>query len=81
MAGFWDTTKGKVIFGGKNIKEIPFAQLMDEVGYVAQDNFLFDESIRENIRIGKPSATDDEVVAAAKAACCHDFYRKVRKRI
>ena len=43
---------------------------MDEVSYVAQDNFLFDESIRENIRIGKPSATDDEVVAAAKAACC-----------
>lgn len=77
MAGFWDTTKGKVIFGGKNIKEIPFAQLMDEVGYVAQDNFLFDESIRENIRIGKPSATDDEVVAAAKAACCHDFIVKL----
>lgn len=68
MAGFWDTTKGKVIFGGKNIKEIPFAQLMGEVSYVAQDNFLFDESIRENIRLGKPDATDDEVVAAAKAA-------------
>ena len=50
---------------------------MDEVSYVAQDNFLFDESIRENIRIGKPSATDDEVVAAAKAACCHDFIVKL----
>ena len=73
MAGFWDATKGEVIFGGKNIKEIPFAQLMGEVSYVAQDNFLFDESIRENIRLGKPDATDDEVVAAAKAACCHDF--------
>ena len=46
---------------------------MGEVSYVAQDNFLFDESIRENIRLGKPDATDDEVVAAAKAACCHDF--------
>ena len=77
MAGFWDATKGKVIFGGKNIKEIPFAQLMGEVSYVAQDNFLFDESIRENIRLGKPDATDDEVVAAAKAACCHEFIVKL----
>ena len=74
---FWDATKGKVIFGGKNIKEIPFAQLMGEVSYVAQDNFLFDESIRENIRLGKPDATDDEVVAAAKAACCHEFIVKL----
>ena len=65
MAGFWDATKGKVIFGGKNIKEIPFAQLMGEVSYVAQDNFLFDESIRENIRLGKPDATDDE-----GGSCC-----------
>ena len=78
MAGFWDATKGKVIFGGKNIKEIPFAQLMGEVSYVAQDNFLFDESIRENIRLGKPDATDDEVVAAAKAACCHEFIVKLK---
>ncbi len=64
---FGTPQKGKVIFGGKNIKEIPFAQLMGEVSYVAQDNFLFDESIRENIRLGKPDATDDEVVAAAKS--------------
>ena len=73
MAGFWDTTKGKVIFGGKNIKEIPFAQLMDEVSYVAQDNFLFDESIRENIRMGRLSATDQEVEDVARKCGCHDF--------
>lgn len=69
--------KRKSYFGGKNIKEIPFAQLMGEVSYVAQDNFLFDESIRENIRLGKPDATDDEVIAAAKAACCHEFIVKL----
>ena len=73
MAGFWDATKGKVIFGGKNIKEIPFAQLMGEVSYVAQDNFLFDESIRENIRMGRLSATDQEVEDVARKCGCHDF--------
>ncbi|MCI7472777.1 MAG: ABC transporter ATP-binding protein/permease [Clostridiales bacterium] len=73
MAGFWDASRGQVCYGGKSIKEIPFQQLMDEISYVAQDNFLFDESIRENIRMGNPSATDDEVEAAAKAAQCHDF--------
>ena len=46
---------------------------MNEISYVAQDNFLFNESIRENIRMGDPSATDEDVEAAAKAAQCHDF--------
>jgi ATP-binding cassette subfamily B protein IrtA len=73
MAGFWDATSGTVRFGGHDIKDIPFAQLMGEVSYVAQDNFLFDKSIRENIRMGNPAASDAEVEAAAKAANCHDF--------
>jgi ATP-binding cassette subfamily B protein len=77
MAGFWDATKGNIYFGGKNIKEIPASQLMDKVSYVAQDNFLFDDSIRENIRLGKPDATDEEIVNAAKAACCHEFIAKL----
>lgn len=46
---------------------------MGEISYVAQDNFLFDKSIRENIRMGNPSATNAEVEAVAKAANCHDF--------
>lgn len=73
MAGFWDAALGEVIYGGCNIKDIPFKQLMNEISYVAQDNFLFDKSIRENIRMGKPKASDREVEAAAKAANCHDF--------
>ena len=73
MAGFWDATSGTVTFGGRDIKDIPFAQLMGELSYVAQDNFLFDKSIRENIRMGNPEATDAQVEEAAKAANCHDF--------
>ena len=55
------------------MKQIPFDQLMGEISYVAQDNFLFDRSIRENIRMGRPEATDHEVEEAAKAANCHEF--------
>lgn len=73
MAGFWDATSGFVRYGGQDVRQIPFEQLMEEVSYVAQDNFLFDKSIRENIRMGNPQATDGEVMAAAKAAHCHDF--------
>lgn len=73
MAGFWDATSGTVRFGGSDIRNIPFRQMMSEVSYVAQDNFLFDKTIRENIRMGNPNATDNEVEAAAKAANCHEF--------
>jgi len=77
MAGFWDATSGTVRYGSRDIREIPFDQLMGEISYVAQDNFLFDQSIRENIRLGNPNASDAEVEAAARAANCHDFIRKL----
>lgn len=73
MAGFWDATSGVVYYGGKSMKEIPFRQMMQEISYVAQDNFLFDKPIRENIRMGNLRATDAQVEAAAKAANCHEF--------
>ena len=79
MAGFWDVTSGSVRFGGQDIRQIPFEQLMGEISYVAQDNFLFDKSIRENIRIGNPAATDEEVEDAAKAANCHDFIMQLEQ--
>lgn len=79
MAGFWDVTSGSVYFGGQDIRQIPFEQLMGEVSYVAQDNFLFDKSIRENIRMGNPAATDEEVEAAAKAANCHEFVLRLEQ--
>lgn len=79
MAGFWDVTSGTVRFGGQDIRNIPFGQLMGEISYVAQDNFLFDKSIRENIRMGNPNASDGEVEAAAKAANCHDFIMQLEQ--
>lgn len=79
MAGFWDVTSGSVRFGGQDIRQIPFEQLMGEISYMAQDNFLFDKSIRENIRMGNPAATDEEVEDAAKAANCHDFIMQLEQ--
>lgn len=73
IAGFWDVTGGQITFGGVDIKNIPQKQLMDKIAYVSQDNYLFDETVRENIRMGRPDATDAEVEAAAKACGCHDF--------
>ena len=73
MAGFWDPQEGRVVFRGADIRDIPSRQMTGAISYVSQDNFLFNESIRENIRLGRPSATDEEVELAAKAACCHDF--------
>ncbi len=79
MAGFWDADGGVVRYGGKDIKNIPFQQLMGEISYVAQDNFLFDMSIRENIRMGNPLADNEEVEQAARAANCHDFILKLEQ--
>lgn len=79
MAGFWDVTSGSVRFGGQDIRQIPFEQLMGEISYVAQDNFLFDKSIRENIRMGNPAATDEKIEDAAKAANCHDFIMQLEQ--
>lgn len=73
IAGFWNPESGEVKIGGRNIKEFPLEQLADTISYVSQDNYLFDLSIRENIRIGKPSASDAEVEEIAKQSGCHDF--------
>lgn len=73
LAGFWDVGKGRILLGRVDMRRIPFSQAMEHIAYVSQDNFLFNMSLVDNIRIGKPGATDEEVVAAAKAAACHDF--------
>ncbi len=73
LAGFWDQSAGLISIGGTQTKDISFKQLAEEISFVSQDNFLFDVSIKDNIRLGKPDATEDEIMAAAKAAHCHEF--------
>lgn len=77
IARFWDTTNGDIFIGGVNIKEIPLSQLADEVSFVTQDNFLFNCSILENIRLGNPDATDEQVLEAARKAQCDEFINKL----
>ena len=72
-AGFWDVSSGSITMGGHDLKEIPLPQLYDQVAFVSQDNYLFDETVRENIRMGRMDATDAEVEAAAHAAGCDSF--------
>ena len=70
---FWDVDDGEICIGGVNVKEIAVERLMERVSFVFQDVFLFNDTVLENIRIGKPTATQTEIMAAAKAARCHEF--------
>ncbi|MDY2959763.1 MAG: ABC transporter ATP-binding protein [Hornefia sp.] len=73
LAGFWDQSSGMISIGGADTKNISFKQLAEEISFVSQDNFLFDVSIKDNIRLGKPNAAEEEIIEAAKAAHCHEF--------
>lgn len=77
IARFWDVTSGEITVGGVNIKDMPLSQLSEYVSFVTQDNFLFRCSLLENIRLGNPNASDEEVKAAAKAAQCEEFIAKL----
>lgn len=79
IARFWDVTGGSISIGGRNIKELSIRQLSELVSFVTQDNFLFNCSLKENIRLGNPNATDAEVFAAARAACCDEFIARLEK--
>ena len=79
IASFWDVDGGSITYGGVDLREIPLAQYNKYIAYVSQDNYLFDETVMENIRMGRPGATDEEVMNAAKACGCHDFIMKLEK--
>ena len=75
IAGFWDVKTGSITMGGHDLREIPLAQLYEQIAYVSQDNYLFDDTVRENIRMGRRSATDAEVEETARKAGCDSFIR------
>ena len=77
IARFWDVTSGEITIGGVSVKDMPLSQLSEYVSFVTQDNFLFRCSLLENIRLGDPSATDEQVKAAARAAQCEEFIAKL----
>ena len=73
IARFWDTDQGKILIRGKNIKDLSLASLMDQISMVFQRVYLFQDTVYENISMGKPDASREEVYEAAKKARCYDF--------
>jgi ATP-binding cassette subfamily B protein len=77
IARFWDVSSGSITLGGVDYRDIPLNQLMENINYVTQDPFLFNMSIRENILVGKPGASEAEIISAAQAAQCDEFIREL----
>ena len=77
IAGFWDVADGEITIGGRNIKELSQSDIANTIAYVAQDNYLFDDTVRNNIRMGRSTATDQEIEDVAKDAGCDGVIRKL----
>ena len=73
IARFWDVNTGEITLGGTNIKDFAYDAFLSNFTFVFQDVYLFEDTIKNNIKFGKPDARDEEIIAAAKAAQCHDF--------
>lgn len=79
IASLWDVDSGSISLGGVDIRTLPLKECTDRIAYVSQDNYLFDLSVMDNIRMGRKGATDEEVMAAAKACGCHEFIMGLEK--
>lgn len=75
----WDVSGGSITLGGVDIREIPLENYNQKIAYVSQDNYLFDATVMENIRMGRAGASDEEVIAAAKNSGCHEFIMALEK--
>lgn len=74
---FWDVGQGEILIGGVDIRQMTTEKLMETVSFVFQDTFLFYDTLYENIAVGSPEATRESVIAAARAAQCHDFIERL----
>ncbi|MEG0307241.1 MAG: ABC transporter ATP-binding protein [Clostridium sp.] len=79
ISRFYDATEGEVLIDGKDVSKVNLYSLRSQMGVMLQDTFLFSDSIKENIRYGKLDATDEEIIAAAKAVNAHEFIMKLEK--
>ena len=79
IASLWDIDSGSICLGGKDIREISEEAYADKVAFVSQDNYLFNMTVRENIRLGRAGASDEEVEKAARESGCHDFIMQLEK--
>lgn len=73
IASLWDVNSGSIKIGGVDIKQLSLTDFNQKIAYVAQDNYLFNESVRENIRQGNPDATDEQVIEVTKKSGCYEF--------
>lgn len=81
LVHYYDVADGAIIIGGQDLREMSLAALNDHISYVAQDQYLFNTSLLENIRLGRPNATEDEVLAAADKAQCTEFLARLPQGI
>lgn len=79
IASLWDVDSGSITLGGVDIRTLPLKECTDRIAYVSQDNYLFDLTVMDNIRMGRKGASDEEVIVAAKACGCHDFIMSLEK--
>ena len=77
IASLWDVKDGEIDLGGVDIRTLPLAECTKRIAYVSQDNYLFDLSVMDNIRMGRKGATDAEVIDAAKKCGCHEFIMRL----
>ena len=73
IASLWDVDSGSIKIGGVDVKEMSLADFNRKIAYVAQDNYLFNETVRENIRQGNPNATDEQIIEVTKKSGCYEF--------
>ena len=79
IASLWDIDSGSITLGGVDIRHLPLRECTERIAYVSQDNYLFDLTVMDNIRMGRKGASDEEVIAAAKACGCHEFIMSLEK--